>query len=267
MRKLAFTLIELLVVIAIIAILAAILFPVFAQAKAAAKLTSCLSNVKNLGMAHQLYQGDADDRYITVERSVNDYCNPAAGDAVVRLNPYVKNHDIWFCPERFNRTNPYYSTPCSWNPRNYLLGYGTNFGVWSISDGTGMYQAYDFSNYWMAPGYTTSEVENPAHFIIQGQTNDYPYYTLSLYFQATEGVGQQYVRHSGRWPYTFSDGHAKQFFVGSYGVTGATSWTILTKKEEDMQAFCVSLTKVSTDYGITCQDLVHRIVLYRYPVQ
>ena len=62
-RQSAFTLIELLVVIAIIAILAAILFPVFARAKEAAKQTTCLSNLKQLGMAFTLYQGDNDDAY------------------------------------------------------------------------------------------------------------------------------------------------------------------------------------------------------------
>lgn len=61
--KKAFTLIELLVVIAIIAILAAILFPVFAQAKAAAKKTSTLSNAKQLGTAFNIYIGDSDDTY------------------------------------------------------------------------------------------------------------------------------------------------------------------------------------------------------------
>ena len=61
--KKAFTLIELLVVIAIIAILAAILFPVFAQARAAAKKTQCLANLKQLGLAFGLYQGDYEDAF------------------------------------------------------------------------------------------------------------------------------------------------------------------------------------------------------------
>jgi len=60
-KRNAFTLIELLVVIAIIAILAAILFPVFAQAKAAAKKTQCLSNTKQLGLGLHMYVGDSDD--------------------------------------------------------------------------------------------------------------------------------------------------------------------------------------------------------------
>ena len=64
MKQKAFTLIELLVVIAIIAILAAILFPVFAQAKKAAKKTACLSNVKQTSLAAVMYSGDSDDTFV-----------------------------------------------------------------------------------------------------------------------------------------------------------------------------------------------------------
>lgn len=83
----AFTLIELLVVIAIIAILAAILFPVFAQAKAAAKKTSALSNLKQLGTATYLYMGDYDG-----------WVNRKWFDMHVDLLPYTKSIDIFLDP-------------------------------------------------------------------------------------------------------------------------------------------------------------------------
>jgi prepilin-type N-terminal cleavage/methylation domain-containing protein len=72
MQRRAFTLIELLVVIAIIAILAAILFPVFAQAKEAAKQAVCISNQKQLGLAFHLYLNDNDDQWLPVSRHEND---------------------------------------------------------------------------------------------------------------------------------------------------------------------------------------------------
>lgn len=96
--KKAFTLIELLVVIAIIAILAAILFPVFAQAKEAAKKTQCLSNCKNLSTATQLYGGDYDDTvlpYFTCS-GVSTYCPGGPTTTDLRswtgvIQPFVKN--------------------------------------------------------------------------------------------------------------------------------------------------------------------------------
>ncbi|MCG9894663.1 MAG: prepilin-type N-terminal cleavage/methylation domain-containing protein [Fimbriimonadaceae bacterium] len=101
--KKAFTLIELLVVIAIIAILAAILFPVFAQAKAAAKKSSDLSNVKQIGTAFQIYTADYDD--VLPSAYFHRAFNPALGGTrggyihfSGMLRPYVKNDQIWVSP-------------------------------------------------------------------------------------------------------------------------------------------------------------------------
>jgi len=90
--KRAFTLIELLVVIAIIAILAAILFPVFARAKAAAKVTSSLSGLKQIAIGLQIYSADYDDM------AVHDYGTPYLGEDtwVGDIYPYVKNRSIFF---------------------------------------------------------------------------------------------------------------------------------------------------------------------------
>lgn len=103
----AFTLVELLVVIAIIAILAAILFPVFAQAKNAAKKSVSLSNLRQVAVATTLYMGDADD--VTIPLRWFSPTDPAAtsGQYVstngfffypVLLQPYTKNQEMFICP-------------------------------------------------------------------------------------------------------------------------------------------------------------------------
>lgn len=91
-----FTLIELLVVIAIIAILAAILFPVFAQAKSAAKKTQCASNLRQIGIALRLYLEDSDGVMpFTTHTSGGD----AGGSWIFLFRPYLKNCDaVRICP-------------------------------------------------------------------------------------------------------------------------------------------------------------------------
>jgi prepilin-type N-terminal cleavage/methylation domain-containing protein/prepilin-type processing-associated H-X9-DG protein len=93
-RQSAFTLIELLVVIAIIAILAAILFPVFAQAREKARQATCLSNLKQLGLGHLMYWQDYD------ETSVTSWSYGFPGDFEWYVQPYLKNLDVLFCPSR-----------------------------------------------------------------------------------------------------------------------------------------------------------------------
>lgn len=98
--KRAFTLIELLVVIAIIAILAAILFPVFAQAKEAAKNTSCLSNARQVALASKLYNGDYDDLMPIFNAYQFDPAPFTEGHEGVEvlLFPYTKTKEIFKSP-------------------------------------------------------------------------------------------------------------------------------------------------------------------------
>lgn len=96
MRR-GFTLIELLVVIAIIAILAAILFPVFARARAKARQASCLSNVKQLGLAGTMYVQDYDEMFPIGVGGLT-----AGGPfwtAIELVEPYVRNRQLRFCPD------------------------------------------------------------------------------------------------------------------------------------------------------------------------
>ncbi|MBI5706631.1 MAG: prepilin-type N-terminal cleavage/methylation domain-containing protein [Armatimonadetes bacterium] len=101
-RHRAFTLIELLVVIAIIAILAAILFPVFAQAKAAAKKTTCMSNFKQIGLGLMMYAADHDDGMCHVNQGGYNIPGWGFGPPDViwgqLIDPYVKNWYIHRCP-------------------------------------------------------------------------------------------------------------------------------------------------------------------------
>ena len=141
-RRHGFTLIELLVVIAIIAILAAILFPVFAQAKEAAKKTSCLSNLKQLGISETMYISDADDTFPCVvygstttwdgkdmqgydldgEPYYSYYLTP------IRLLPYVKSRELWKCasdPRKDWTGNTYKVTKSQWSTP-WPTSYGEN---------------------------------------------------------------------------------------------------------------------------------------------
>jgi len=127
-RRRGFTLIELLVVIAIIAILAAMLFPVFARARESARKIQCLANVKNIAMATQMYLADYDRMAPKEHRQeVHDFFDLAPGGNAywegdcwkladnanpylrwsVILDEYIRNRDVWQCPSAKLIAGPY----------------------------------------------------------------------------------------------------------------------------------------------------------------
>ncbi len=120
MKRTGFTLIELLVVIAIIAILAAILFPVFAKAREKARQSSCLSNLKQIGLAAVMYAQDYDERFVFG----HNYYTDAGGTEWLAwfpnlLEPYIKNRQIFVCPSHKNS----YTFEQPWGTMDYSYGY------------------------------------------------------------------------------------------------------------------------------------------------
>src|SRR5262245_36750762 len=128
MRKRGFTLIELLVVIAIIDILAAILFPVFAQARDKARQASCSMNLKQLGQAMIMYSQDFDEKIPSLLTTAPWHPRARPSDGSLGwpwlIEPYVKNEQVFICPS-YPIAAPYQTL--SSNPSSqFLLGYGYN---------------------------------------------------------------------------------------------------------------------------------------------
>lgn len=119
-QKKAFTLIELLVVVAIIGILASILFPVFARARENARRASCMSNMKQIGLAVIQYTQDYDEKYPVASTNViyNFATTTTDSSPFQELYPYMKSWQILNCPSASPGTS---SLPYGNNSTNYLL--------------------------------------------------------------------------------------------------------------------------------------------------
>ena len=197
----AFTLIELLVVIAIIAILAAILFPVFAQAREKARQTSCLSNTKQLSLALMMYAQDYDEQLALIRRERS---------WVYMAQPYLKSYALLRCPS--DTSTNWAPNPAAFDPANPAT-YITAFRVTSYA-----------LNGFLSPEITTNSytslasIDKPASVIALAETpNNY----RENYFHAHVWPTRHWIaatnlpddvatdRHSGGFTVGYLDGHAK----------------------------------------------------------
>ena len=197
----AFTLIELLVVIAIIAILAAILFPVFARAREAARATACKSNLKQIGLALNMYASDYDE---IVARSFQYYRITDLVWWPDLVRPYIKNEQIFQCPSvPSRRTNRH---PCSrWRRLPSRIPTDVCFD----------YTIPDWLANFRAQGQALSRIEDPAGTVNATDSTTFEYWDRIrhpdiLPIDNPNGRGNQHwtdERHNDTKNVLFYDGH------------------------------------------------------------
>jgi prepilin-type N-terminal cleavage/methylation domain-containing protein/prepilin-type processing-associated H-X9-DG protein len=236
-RKLrrGFTLIEILVVIAVIAILAAILFPVFAMAREKARSAVCLSNQKQLASAMAMYVQDYDERFPIWRYFVPISSEYPNGEVtwVENLQPYAKNRKIWLCPgdttSYLDRTKP--SGQNSYWLNAYLFRWSGN----------------EYQNKW--PSLTLAEVPYPATTIVfcDGPTNDGNHVWPGPPHEwcgTTRDCINSETRHSGGIYFAFADAHVKWYRVEQLKTTVPAN-DALTDNMPQFCAQCVNLNLYS----------------------
>jgi prepilin-type N-terminal cleavage/methylation domain-containing protein/prepilin-type processing-associated H-X9-DG protein len=243
MKNKGFTLIELLVVIAIIAILAAILFPVFAQAKEAAKKTSCLSNEKQIGLAAALYENDYDD--IIPLAGYQDFVANTPTTWMFLVDPYVKSgypvstsqedgrgYGVFQCPD-------YSPPPGTTAPGSPSHSYALNFN-YSPTYITEIVNVYGF-----LPVHSATSLEAPAQVVLLTESMGSRIFTdgddVDSYSGKASVVQQEQAvylwgrtRHNGGANYAFNDSHSKYLkapspsFTHTWASPSSTTWQDIT---------------------------------------
>jgi prepilin-type N-terminal cleavage/methylation domain-containing protein/prepilin-type processing-associated H-X9-DG protein len=187
-KRKGFTLIELLVVIAIIAILAAILFPVFAKARDKARLATCTSNLKQIAQGVLMYIQDYDETIPVWDTQNNDGRPRFWFD---KMNAYIGSNKVWRCPADPKFSYSYYG-----------LSYGMNANLAPTSN-----------NIWKPPVFT-AKIKRPSEVILLAETNE----NAKSYDCLVNGIGKSdtldyppATRHNDGCNVAFVDGHIKWY--------------------------------------------------------
>ena len=213
MSRRGFTLIELLVVIAIIAILAAILFPVFAKAREKARQSSCLNNVKQITLGLMQYTQDYDERFTggasthwgDVGTGYPGYPNQPYGGYVDAIYPYVKNVQVFICPSDSLKD-------CLSNANvGGAHTYGSNYLPGTYPN---QQLSYVYNYYFQSTNRTLGSIDAPAEtcLMAEGIQRPYIYYvgTASPYYlNVAEARMLGGCRHNEGMNIGYVDGHAK----------------------------------------------------------
>jgi prepilin-type N-terminal cleavage/methylation domain-containing protein/prepilin-type processing-associated H-X9-DG protein len=200
-RARGFTLIELLVVIAIIAILAAILFPVFAQAREKARQTTCLSNLRQVGLALQMYAQDYDEILPPTRVDVGNFADPKAPPNFLgSILPYAKSPNIFVCPSSIDANTVYKGSGCTVVSCSSLHGNAVVMGralaaVPSPADIIYLDEnRFKWQIAWLRPA------------LVDVKQGKYQYWHWN---KGPEKIPQYNNMHSGGGNLVFVDGHAK----------------------------------------------------------
>ena len=217
MNKKGFTLIELLVVIAIIAILAAILFPVFNSARDKARATQCASNLKQLSISHEMYRSDYGGYTIPYGLGWAFWVGGTGWSSTWydEIQPYLKNKNVIFCPskKRFGDNLDGYAN----------IGYGYNF--WSLT-----LKNVGYSNI-SGPFAREQDVKYPGRLFVFGDSNS-PYLNnwagsaagITPIIDAQGHIQSLEFRHNGGVNFAFFDGHVR--WMNKKDSLDLTHWTL-----------------------------------------
>jgi len=242
-QRRGFTLIELLVVIAIIAILAAILFPVFAQARAKARAITCISNVKQLGTGAAMYTQDYDEKTLPMYlhyADAGEWADPK-GCWFYNIQPYIKNWAVMVCPDGESewglgwpdteggvkgRAIGINDEMAGWTTAVPLARYKAPANLVQFADSADIFDGNDpwdgqktaYDKYKQRPDDPTLYKKVVEAFHFRG-----PRYMQIGYDNGWE-ADVPIARHNGTCNLAFYDGHAKAVKLSQYWITDPAKW-------------------------------------------